>query len=76
MDSIKRSLGVVFQNSVLDKSLGVYDNLQSRAALYGITGNEFKEKLNYLSSLLDFKNIIKRKVGKLSGGHGLRVNAC
>ena len=40
-DSIKRSLGVVFQNSVLDKDLSVRDNLQSRAALYGITGKDF-----------------------------------
>ena len=32
-DGIKRSLGVVFQNSVLDKDLSVQDNLQSRAAL-------------------------------------------
>ena len=30
-DSIKRNLGVVFQNSVLDKDLSVQDNLQSRA---------------------------------------------
>ena len=36
-DGIKRSLGVVFQNSVLDKDLSVLDNLQSRAALYGLS---------------------------------------
>lgn len=29
-DSIKRSIGVVFQDSVLDKDLSVRDNLQSR----------------------------------------------
>lgn len=34
-DSVKRDLGVVFQNSVLDSALSVYDNLQCRAALYG-----------------------------------------
>ena len=32
LDHIKRELGVVFQNSVLDSALSVYDNLQSRAA--------------------------------------------
>ena len=37
-DRIKRELGVVFQNSVLDKDLSVRDNLASRAALYGIRG--------------------------------------
>ena len=43
MEKICRKLGVVFQNSVLDKALTVRDNLQSRAALYGITGKEFKK---------------------------------
>ena len=32
MDYIKRELGVVFQSSVLDSALSVYDNLESRAA--------------------------------------------
>ena len=41
MSLIKSELGVVFQNSVLDPALSVYDNLESRAALYGIVG-EFK----------------------------------
>ena len=41
-DNIKRKLGVVFQNSVLDKALTVQDNLESRAALYGIHGKAFK----------------------------------
>ncbi|MDE5973978.1 MAG: ABC transporter ATP-binding protein, partial [Eubacterium sp.] len=67
-NSIKNSLGVVFQNSVLDKALTVYDNLESRAALYGIYGKEFKAKLNELAVLLDFENLLKRTVGKLSGG--------
>ncbi|MDY4444624.1 MAG: ATP-binding cassette domain-containing protein, partial [Butyricicoccus sp.] len=40
-NGIKRSLGVVFQNSVLDKDLSVQDNIKSRAALYGIKGKEF-----------------------------------
>ncbi len=50
--SIKNALGIVFQNSVLDKALTVYDNLENRAALYGIYGNKFKARLNELSELL------------------------
>ena len=42
-DAIKRSLGVVFQNSVLDKDLTVRENLESRAALYGIRDRAFRE---------------------------------
>ena len=65
-DSIKRSLGVVFQNSVLDKDLSVRDNLQSRAALYGISGEGFRDRLAELSEMLELDNLLKRPVGKLS----------
>jgi len=74
MDSIKRDLGVVFQNSVLDMSLSVYDNLLSRAALYGITGLAFKQRLKELCTLLDFEDLLKRPVGKLSGGQRRRID--
>lgn len=73
-DSIKRSLGAVFQNSVLDKDLSVQDNLQSRAALYGIKGKEFRERLAELSELLEFKHLLQRTVSKLSGGQRRRID--
>lgn len=74
MSLIKSELGVVFQNSVLDSALSVYDNLESRAALYGIVGAEFKERLSELADLLDFKDLLKRPVGKLSGGQRRRID--
>ena len=74
IDYIKRDLGVVFQNSVLDSALSVYDNLQSRAALYGITGQEFQTRLEELSKLLSFTELIKRPVNKLSGGQRRRID--
>lgn len=73
-DKIKRDLGVVFQNSVLDKALSVKDNLQNRAALYGIVGEAFQERLEELSELLDFKDLLSRTVGKLSGGQRRRID--
>lgn len=74
LNHIKGTLGVVFQNSVLDSALSVYDNLQSRAALYGITGMAFKERLSELAKLLDFEDLLKRTVGKLSGGQRRRID--
>ena len=74
LDSIKRKLGVVFQNSVLDSALSVYDNLESRAALYGITGRAFGDRLSVLSKMLGFEDILKRPVGKLSGGQRRRID--
>ena len=73
-DKVKRELGVVFQNSVLDSALSVYDNLQSRAALYGIVGEDFKKRIKELSELLEFEELYKRPVGKLSGGQRRRID--
>ena len=71
---IKNSLGVVFQNSALDRHLNVYDNLQSRAALYGITGDKFKARYKELAELLHFADLTKRTLGKLSGGQRRRID--
>ena len=65
---IGKRLGVVFQNSVLDSSLTVYDNLKYRAALYNIQGEAFKKRLEELKELFDLAPILTRSVGKLSGG--------
>ena len=73
-DLIKRELGVVFQDCVLDKALTVCENLENRAALYDITGNAFKERLAELAELLDFGDILKRTVAKLSGGQRRRID--
>lgn len=72
--AIAARLGVVFQNSVLDQPLSVRDNLRSRAALYGITGQAFEARLQELARLLDFENLLRRTVGKLSGGQRRRID--
>ena len=74
VDSIKGELGVVFQNSVLDSALTVYDNLESRAALYHIFGQAFRDRLAALADKLEFKDLLKRTVGKLSGGQRRRID--
>ena len=72
--SVKKDLGVVFQNCALDKALSVKDNLQSRAALYGITGEVFAKRIEELDALLDISSLLKRPLGKLSGGQRRRVD--
>ncbi len=73
-DDIKRKIGVVFQNSVIDKTLSVYDNLECKAAIYGIVGEAFKERLKMLSELLELDSLLKRQLDKLSGGQRRRVD--
>ncbi len=73
-NAVKSMLGVVFQQSVLDKPLSVYDNLENRAALYGIVGKDFQNRLQELCELLDFGDLLRRPVGKLSGGQRRRID--
>ncbi len=73
-DVVKRSIGVVFQNSYLDKSLTVYENLKYKAALYGLVGKEFCERIAELSALFSLDELFDRPVGKLSGGQRRRVD--
>lgn len=73
-EAVKNAIGVVFQNSLLDKSLTVADNLASRAALYGISGRGLKRRVAELADMLDFGGLLGRTVGKLSGGQRRRVD--
>lgn len=73
-DEIKSLIGVVFQNSVLDGALSVYDNLTIRAGFYGIKGKAWKKRLAELDELLDLTPIFKKPLKALSGGQKRRVD--
>lgn len=73
---IRNNIGIVFQNSILDKNLSVYENLYSRLSLYK---NEFKDKTTKQvvdEMVVNFKleDIIWKKYGSLSGGQRRRVD--
>ncbi len=67
-DRVKKSIGVVFQTSVLDKALTVKDNLVHRASLYGIMGSDCQQRIQKLCDMFGMEDILNRAVGKLSGG--------
>lgn len=73
-EDAKREIGVVFQNSALDQVLTVRENLESRAALYGITGKEFQIRLKEVCELLEIGDLLKRTLSKLSGGQKRRID--
>ena len=74
MEIIAGKIGVVFQNSVLDMALSVRDNLKSRAALYGIKGRDFENRLEQISHILSIDDLLKRTVGRLSGVQRRRID--
>lgn len=74
LEKVKQDIGVVFQDSVLDKPLTVKENLKTRAALYGIYGPEFERRFAELSDTLELSEFAGRRYGKLSGGQRRRAD--
>lgn len=72
--AIRAKIGIVFQNSVLDGRLSVYDNLSSRAALYGMRGAEKKKRIKEIAETLELNEFLKRPYAKLSGGQRRRTD--
>ena len=71
---VKREIGAVFQTSALDLSLCGRDNLKSRAALYGIFGEDFSARLSEISYMLDLVEILDRPLSHLSGGQRRKID--
>ena len=66
-EQTKRLIGVVFQDSVLDKPLTVKENLKSRAALYGITGQAFEKKITGIAGYIGLWRLFKPPSRKIIG---------
>lgn len=71
---VREKIGIVFQNSVLDGRLSVYDNLSSRAALYGFYGEDKKKRIAKIVETLELREFLKRPYSKLSGGQRRRTD--
>lgn len=71
-DSIRRKIGVVYQQNCLDDNLTVEENLLCRGILHGTTKEEAKEQCKKLSKILKLNEIIKKKYRMLSGGQKRR----
>lgn len=73
-DAIRKEIGVVFQDSLLDERLSVYENIWHRGIAYGLKKEELKKNLKFVESHLHLNDIVKKKYGKLSGGQKRRAD--
>lgn len=71
---IRNSIGVVFQNSVLDDLLTVKENLQVRGSFYGLRGKVLEERIEVVSRTTQCDDFLNRHYGKLSGGQKRRAD--
>ncbi|EKD49685.1 MAG: hypothetical protein ACD_63C00070G0003 [uncultured bacterium] len=70
---VRKSIGLVFQETILDEDLKAYDNLLTHASLYNVPREEIKERINELLNLVGLGAEIKTRVGKFSGGMKRRL---
>jgi multidrug/hemolysin transport system ATP-binding protein len=73
-DAIRNSIGVVFQDSLLDKLLTVRENLTTRAKFYHMSKSEIKKAVQSAAVAADVMEFIDRPYGKLSGGQRRRAD--
>ncbi|MGN0247007.1 MAG: ATP-binding cassette domain-containing protein [Lachnospiraceae bacterium] len=72
--NIRDSIGVVFQESVLDGLLTVEENLSLRGSFYNLRGKELKEAVANAAVATEIGTFLKRPYGKLSGGQRRRAD--
>jgi len=72
--AIRKNIGVVFQDSVLDNLLTVRENLIIRAGLYEEDKKAIKKMVDDVVEIAQLSEFFKRPYGKLSGGQRRRAD--
>ncbi|MCL2558976.1 MAG: ATP-binding cassette domain-containing protein [Turicibacter sp.] len=73
-DEVRNLIGIVFQDSIMDKMLTVEENLQVRGSFYGLTGTKLKQAVAHVIEATKSGDFAKRRYGTLSGGQRRRAD--
>lgn len=73
-EAIRKSIGVVFQQSLLDEELTVRENIWHRGKFYRLTKQQLVENYDFVRKMLQLDDIEHKKYGKLSGGQKRRAD--
>jgi multidrug/hemolysin transport system ATP-binding protein len=71
---IRSSIGVVFQDNLLDRLLTVRENLLVRGSLYRLSGSKLKNAVEHAATVSGVTDFLDRPYGKLSGGQRRRAD--
>ena len=69
---IRKTIGVVYQQNVLDERLSVKENLSIRSKLADVGKTDYIKRLDELCKLLDLDEILDKRYKVLSGGQKRR----
>ncbi|HCU33856.1 MAG TPA: ABC transporter [Ruminococcaceae bacterium] len=73
-NKIRESIGVVFQQSLLDGSLTVRENLMLRGSLYNLSKSELKSRVEEVAHFTGLDSCMSKKYGRMSGGQVRRAD--
>lgn len=71
-ESIRRKIGIVYQQNYLDDIMTVRENLMCRGIIHGTDKREAKRQCDKLTEILKLEDILDRKYKLLSGGQKRR----
>jgi len=72
-DAVRQSIGLVFQDTSLDDRLTAEENLRFHARLYGVFGNQYRERVHEVLQLVDLWDRRNDIVRNYSGGMKRRL---
>lgn len=72
--AVRKALGIVFQDSILDPALTVRENLTVRAQAYLDSRAAIRDRIRQLVDLVELGEFVDRRYGRLSGGERRRVD--
>jgi len=70
---VRKAIGVVFQDSTLDKKMTVEENLKMHCVFYRVPKSEVEERIRFVLELVELTDWRKKQVASLSGGMKRRV---
>jgi len=73
-EPVRRQIGVVFQESMLDGALTARENLATRARFYSSDRASIRARITELAALIGLDDFLDRRYGALSGGQRRRVD--
>ena len=72
-DEVRSDIGIVFQETTLDATLTVEENLKFHCRFYKVPKDEVDDRIKFVLDLVDLQDWRKAPVGSLSGGMKRRV---
>ena len=73
-DTVRTRIGVVFQDSLLDDTLSVHQNLHLRGRMHGLRNGDLRSRITAIGEMIGLSDLLGRRYGSLSGGQRRRAD--